>query len=254
MKTFMKKSATTIAILLVLLAPAAYQHLPDFKPPAEKIVAVVDVPVPVIEGDKVRIETKSGDVGQLIRLRTKGDDVTWTVLPWVPDHQAYDHGESFVVSFRQPGRYSVIASVSLAGKAAIRQIELVIGDTPTPEPSPNPEPGPKPVENTWDAKFANWIPPAGKTFAPKLAGVFEDVAGKIQVKLDKGELLTAELVIEMTLAGNRAALTGAPGDWTAFRDGLSSELQRLAQAGSLTSMPQHKAVWLEIAAALRRVK
>lgn len=94
------------------------------------------------------------------------------------------------------------------------------------------------------------VPAASRGKAAALAQSFSTVSSQMAA----GTLATPEAVIKATYEANLAVLGNDREQWALFREKLRVELNARSKAGTLQTIPQHMAVWDEIAAGLRAVK
>ncbi len=188
-------------------------------------------------------------VGELVRLQVKGDQVKWQVLPAIPDIETYGAAnEKAVISFRRPGEYTVIAAVLSDKTVTLETIKIVVGGfTPTPGPGPgpdNPPIGPR-VDAELSGKVKQWASESrvDKQLSIKLAANFNQVASEIS----NGSLKTTGEIINRTAALNQSL------DLKGF-DGVMAKIQayltQQADSGVLSTPEQHVTVWFSIASGL----
>ena len=190
-------------------------------------------------------------IGELVRLQVKGDQVKWQVLPSVPDLETYGAAnEKAVISFRRAGEYTIIAAVLSDKTVSLQTIKIVVGGfTPTPGPGPGPGPnnppvGPK-VDAELTAKVKTWASESkvDKQRAATLAANFSQVANEINA----GSLKTTGEIINRTATLNQSL------DLNGF-DGVMAKIQayltQQADSGILSTPEQHVNVWFSIASGL----
>jgi hypothetical protein len=70
----------------------------------------------------------SAEVGELVRFLADGEIVRWDCLPKTSDCESYgEFGENFVISFRTPGLYTIIASIYTDGALTIHTQDVQVG-------------------------------------------------------------------------------------------------------------------------------
>ena len=175
--------------------------------------------------------------------------VRWECLPHTDDSEAYGEcNENYVVSFRKPGVYTVIAAIYTDGELEIITSTVNVEGPAVPVVVVDPVDPVVVVEvnrelvmrvSGWAKKYQ-----VETDICLALAENFESVSKKI----DSGELLTPGDIIRAT-ANLNADLK--------LSEGLMSELQAYltsqSDAGNLRTPAQHLIVWRSIAKGLRDV-
>lgn len=126
----MNKQNITKAILLIATALGGPKAATD---------AVVDNPEARIE----MVCPENAEVGEMVRLSYPGRSVEW-ILP--TDDAVSVDSDTMAVSFREPGRYEVIAAAKVGDSVQVirEYIEVAGKPTPAPDIEPVPEPSPSP--------------------------------------------------------------------------------------------------------------
>lgn len=245
----MRKNLITILTVLALVAVPLGATF--YKP------AAMPMPVAVVT-DGYIIGQDAAEVGQMLHLSAKGRDVEWTVLPKVEDTQVFgDNDQKMVVSFRKPGKYTVVAAIldddgvhinvleiTVAGEEVVRPKPATDDSKPTPPVVPEPTPDPYPqILNQTGKLVANWSSEANvpAEIALEAASIFNKVAREIEA----GRILTAQGVVART-AGLARSLPLQ--EYASVMQNVQQMLNSKAQNGELTTMGQHAKVWRDVAA------
>lgn len=182
----------------------------------------------------------TAEVGELCRFLSEGEIVRWDCLPKTKDSESYgSHNENYVVSFRKPGTYTIIAAVYIEGDLEIHTQEVVVGGS-TQIIDPLPPPGPV---NELSQRVAGWVQryQVDRDSCLSLARNFSQVASMIQ----SGQLTTVEEIIIETANLNRSVNPD---------ENLMAEIQAYltsqSDAGLLSTPDQHMLVWQSIATGL----
>lgn len=183
---------------------------------------------------------ETATVGELCRFLAEGEIVRWECLPQTSDSESYgDHNENFVVSFRAPGIYTVIAAIYKEGDLSIHSQPVTVDGVRTDPTVPIPT-----ILNTELAmKVKGWAQKykVPKETCIKLASNFNQVASQISA----GTLKTPSEIISTTAEMNQ--------DLT-LDENLMAELQAYltsqSDIGNLKTPEQHKIVWQSIAKGL----
>lgn len=189
------------------------------------------------------IGQESAQVGELCRFLADGEIVRWECLPATSDSESYgEHNENYVVSFRKPGTYTVIAAIYQEGELTIHtQPVTVEGFGPVVDPTNPTEPGE--VDTELVSKVVGWVKKynVNKDTCISLASNFNQVANEIA----KGDLTTTGAIISRTAELNQN-LT--------LDENLMAELQAYltsqADIGNLKTPEQHLVAWNSIAKGL----
>jgi hypothetical protein len=186
----------------------------------------------------------TAEVGELVRFLAEGDIVRWECLPQTSDSESFgDNNENYVVSFRKPGVYTVIAAIYVEGELTIHtQAVTVEGHTIVVDPV---DPViPVEIDVDLSKKVVAWVNKYGvdREQCLALADNFYTVAAKIR----SGELLTPGQIITATANLNSDMK---------LNEGLMAELQAYltsqADVGNLKTPKQHLVVWNSIAKGLK---
>ena len=187
---------------------------------------------------------ETAEVGELVRFLADGELVRWECLPNTGDSESYgEHNENYVVSFRQPGQYTVIAAIYGNGDLAIHSQTVTVGGTVAVDPI-------KP------------LPPVGKV-DPELVSKVEGWVGKYQVEKQAAAALSQSF--SQVSAGIKEGTLTTPGQIITrtaelnsdipLNEGLMAELQAYltsrSDAGTLLTAEQHLVVWNSIALGLK---
>ena len=191
------------------------------------------------------IGQETAQVGELCRFLAEGEIVRWECLPHTSDSESYGaHNENYVVSFRTPGVYTVIAAIYKDGELTIHtQPVTVDGVTPVDPIDPTNPTDPVKVDGELVGKVVGWV--KKYNVEPKvciaLASNFSQVASEIAA----GKLTTTGAIISRTAEMNQ--------DLT-LNENLMGELQAYltsqADLGNLKSPEQHLVAWNSIAKGL----
>lgn len=227
----------------ILAAPvgvAVYRSTPTEPPVVEPDVIEPVVVVP----NTIRGLDGPVKVGEMVRLTIEGDQVQWLCLPEVEDVETYgDANDQCVLSFRHPGKYTVLACVIKDDKLALESVDVQVGGlTPTPAPDSDE----LQLDVALSGTVTQWANESGgtKEQLEAVAASFEQVAQEIQA----GSITTAEAVVQRTVALNREHnLSGLE----VMMAKAQAEITNRAQAGKLETMDQHVVTWLSIADGLR---
>ena len=187
------------------------------------------------------------EVGELIRFLAEGDIVRWECLPQTSDSESYgENNENFVISFRSPGVYTVIAAIGTVDDLEIHTQTVTVEGPPEPVVAVpeiiieiaaelNEELVGK-VEG-WARKYK-----VDKNICLSLSSNFKIVVSLIQSQ----ELITPGQIINKTATLNSDLK---------LSDGLMAELQAYltsqSDIGALKTVDQHIIVWNSIAKGLR---
>jgi hypothetical protein len=184
------------------------------------------------------------EVGELVRFLAEGEIVRWECLPKTSDSESYgEHNENYVVSFRKPGTYTVIAAIYVEGELTIHTQDVTVEGPPEPPPPPVVVPDPE-IEAKVVDKVKSWVAKyqVEKELCLALAANFDAVAREIKAKdlITPGQIInrTAELNSDLTL-----------------NEGLMAELQAYltsqADVGNLVTAEEHLVVWNSISKGLK---
>lgn len=193
-------------------------------------------------GDAAFVGQEKAEVGELCRFLAEGEIVRWECLPPTADSESYGaQNENYVVSFRAPGVYTVIAAVYKDSELTIHtQPVSVAGGGVVVDPT---VPVATEINQELSAKVVGWVTKYSvpKDTCIKLASNFNQVARMIQ----SGQLKTADEIISKTAELN-ATLT--------LDENLMAELQAYLTAqsdvGNLKTPEQHAVAWNSIAKGL----
>jgi len=184
------------------------------------------------------IGQETAEVGELVRFLAEGELVKWECLPHTSDSESYgDHNENFVVSFRKPGTYTVVAAIYNEGKLDIHTQEVKVGGIVVDPIKPIG------IDAELVSKVAEWVQKykVDPVICQQLSANFTKVAVEIQEKKvsSPGQIITRTAELNSDLKLN---------------EGLMAELQAYltsqADAGNLMTAEQHLVVWNSIAAGL----
>jgi hypothetical protein len=186
----------------------------------------------------------TAEVGELVRFLAEGDLVRWECLPKTSDSESYgEHNENYVVSFRKPGVYTVVAAIYAGGELTIHT-QAVTVEGPPPPPPPTPTPTPVKVDVDLEQKVLGWAKKyqVDRDTCISLSSNFSTVAKRIE----SGELITPGQIITATANLNSDLK---------LNEGLMAELQAYltsqADMGNLRTTEQHLVVWNSIAKGLK---
>jgi len=228
-------------------SPSAYDTLVD----SQGQPVSVDPLNPNSKAEVVIDGPTEAKVGQLVRFdlsKSSGTMFKWKVIPSTTNFESYEGGRKAVFSADAPGEYTFVVACSLNGTVDVKTHTLKVGTGPAPPPVPTPTPGPNSV---LASKILSWADAVNsvskKQEAAKLGASFNSVADQIV----PGQLTTPEEIITKTAESNRAALGTSLAAWVPCLTSLQAEMKSRADAGTLVTAEQHKAMWKEIASALR---
>lgn len=188
---------------------------------------------------------ETATVGELCRFLAEGEIVRWQCLPATSDSESYgEHGENYVVSFRKPGVYTVVAAIYDKGELTIHtQPVTVDGIIPIGPVDPTNPTDPVSLDTELVGKVVGWVKKykVEREVCIKLASNFSQVASEIA----KGDLQTTASIISRTAEMNQ--------DLT-LNENLMAELQAYltsqADLGNLKTPEQHLVAWNSIAKGL----
>jgi len=231
-------------------------------------IAAVVAPIPVLdngEADRLaivqdRVSVKAADqagpeggaaqvvlqapekarIGELVRFdltKSTADSVKWVVSPGSKDFETYAEGRRAVFSARVPGEYLFIIAVASGGTVDVIQHTVRVEGPPM-----------KPDSNSFSDWLPYWLYPVDPPAAEieRLANSFEAISNQIT------SLSTPQGIIEATGKANREVLGDKLDFWKPILIKIQVNLTNRAKSGELKTPEQHKTVWLEIAAGLRR--
>jgi len=190
----------------------------------------------------------SAEVGELVRFLAEGEIVRWECLPKSPDSESYGlNNENYVISFRKPGIYTVIASIYTEGDLSIHTQAVTVEGPPVPVVVV-----PDPVDPVVIVKIDQ-----------ELVGKVEGWARKYKVDKDTCLSLSSNFAMvvklieaeELITPGQIINKTATLNSDLKLSEGLMSELQAYltsqSDIGSLKTVPEHVIVWNSIAKGLR---
>lgn len=220
------------------------------------LVAFLSMPVAMFVGSMLEsrpfigykaefIGQEQAVVGELCRFLAEGDIVRWECLPPTSDSESYgEHNENYVVSFRTPGVYTVLAAIYQEGDLSLHaQPVTVEGITPVDPIDPTESVNPLEVDHSLVGKVVGWAEKydVEREVGISLASNFRQVAEEIAA----GDLVTTSQIISRTAVMNQ--------DLT-LNENLMAELQAYltsqADAGNLKTPEQHLIAWNSIAKGL----
>ena len=195
-----------------------------------------------LSSDAAFVGQDKAEVGELCRFLAEGEIVRWECLPPTADSESYGQfNENYVVSFRVPGNYTVIAAVYKANELTIHtQPVSVAGGVVHVDPT---IPVATEINQELSAKVVGWVTKYSvpKETCTKLASNFSQVARLTQ----EGHLKTAEEVISKTVELNKSV---------EVNEDLMAELQAYltsqSDVGNLKTPEQHAIAWNSIAKGL----
>lgn len=188
------------------------------------------------------IGQETAQVGELCRFLAEGEIVRWECLPHSGDSESYgDHNENFVISFRNPGNYTIVAAIYQEGELTIHTqpvtVEGVIHVDPTVPPTPSD------LDTELITKVKGWVEKyqVQSDICTSLASNFNQVAALIK----NGDLVTPGQIIAKTASVNQDLK---------LDENLMAELQAYltsqADLGNLKTPEQHLVAWNSIAKGL----
>jgi hypothetical protein len=185
------------------------------------------------------------EVGELVRFLAEGEIVRWECLPKSSDSESYgDNNENYVISFRSPGVYTVIAAIYVEGDLSIHSQAVTVEGPPTPVVVvPDPVVVVK-INEELVGKVEGWAQKykVSKDICVALSSNFETVVRMIEAE----ELVTPGQIINKTASLNSDLK---------LSEGLMAELQAYltsqSDIGALKTVDQHIVVWNSIAKGLR---
>ncbi len=186
----------------------------------------------------------TAEVGELVRFLAEGEIVRWKCLPSTPDSESYgEFNENFVISFRNPGIYTVVAGIYREGNLEIYSQEITI-EGPVLPIEVDPVEVPLRIDESLVNRVQGWAMKykVRKSTCLSLSENFESVA----MDIEYGELLTPGQIIATTADLNSELR---------LNENLMAELQAYltsqADVGALRTLEQHTVVWRSIAKGLR---
>jgi len=211
---------------------------------SSNLVAQTDPPAtPQGEKAKIVLEAPStARVGELIRFdvsQSIADSFQWLLVPESAkaDFETYNAGSRAVFSARGPGEYVFIVACAKNGTVDVVRHVITVKSPPQ-----------TPTNDSLEAWIPFWaytynLPP---TECHLLANSFEKVASNPNLE-------TPGDWIKATSESNRAILGSKLDLFKPLLNKIGKILQKRAQDGLLVTPEQHKALWLEIASALRKI-
>jgi len=180
--------------------------------------------------------------GNLVVISVEGSDAKsfkWLILPSTNNYLVIEDGRRVVFSSGTGGTYTFIVACSL-GDTCDLGIHTV---TVTGESD-------KPVDSL-TSKIALWCNDVQtdekRDECLALAQSFASVASE----MEGGTLTTPLEIVRATFKSNKEALGDSLDNWIPFRDGLSTQLKKMAASKELTDVASHIRVWKAIAIGLR---
>ena len=184
------------------------------------------------------------EVGELVRFLAEGELVRWECLPQTSDSESYGpNNENYVVSFRKPGVYNIIAAIYVEGELSIHTQPVTVEGT-TVVVNPIDPVTPVRIDQELARKVTSWCQKysVDSETCALLASNFSQVAALTE----KGDLITPGQIISKTAEMN-ADLT--------LDENLMAELQAYltsqSDLGNLKTPEQHVVAWNSIAKGLR---
>jgi len=185
------------------------------------------------------------EVGELVRFLAEGDIVRWECLPQTTDSESYgESNENYVVSFRKPGVYNIIAAIYVDGDLSIHTQPVTVEGPPIVVPPDDPVVPVVKIDLELAGKVMGWCQKyrIDEETCTLLASNFSQVAQLVE----KGDLVTPGQIISKTAEMN-ADLT--------LDENLMAELQAYltsqSDLGNLKTPEQHVVAWNSIAKGLR---
>lgn len=191
------------------------------------------------------IGQETAQVGELCRFLAEGEIVRWECLPATSDSESYGaHNENYVVSFRKPGTYTIVAAIYNQGELTIHtQPVTVDGVIPIDPVDPTDPTTPATTDAELVGKVVEWVKKykVEREVCIALASNFSLVATEIAA----GDLTTTGAIISRTAEMNQ--------DLT-LNEHLMAELQAYltsqSDLGNLKTPEQHLVAWNSIAKGL----
>lgn len=172
-------------------------------------------------------------VGELVRFLAEGDIVRWECLPKTSDSESYgEHNENYVVSFREPGIYTIIASVYSEGELSIHTQPVAVECS---------DPIPSTANQELAKKVESWATGLDSETCVTLADNFSEIASQIQ----NGDLTTPGQIILRTAELNSGI------DAENLMMELQAYLTSQSDMGNLMTPEQHLIIWNSIVQGLR---
>ena len=200
-----------------------------------KFAAVLLLLTPILAPDKAKIvlhTPKSACVGELVRFdasESVADEFRWLLIPDSVDFEVYAGGKKAVFSARTPGDYRFVLAVAKGGTVDVVSFVVHVGSPLTPS----------------DASLAHWVPYWAYGLqlkgGAKLAANFRKVASELPA--------TPQEWIKRTKELNKASGVDLEA-WGPVLDKIGAACSKRAEAGTLKTPEQHRALWLEIAEGL----
>ncbi len=185
----------------------------------------------------------TAEVGELVRFLAEGEIVKWQCLPETSDSESYgEFNENFVISFREPGYYTVVAAIYAAGELEIFSQEVTVEGAVSPtEVDPV---FPTGIDASLVNRVTGWAKQynVNKSTCISLSENFEEVLLGIELGefVTPGQIILATADLNSELKLNKKLISA-----------LQGYLTSQADSGALRTMDQHTIVWRSIAGGLR---
>jgi len=179
------------------------------------------------------------EVGELVRLDASESDVdglTWQILPSTPDFEIIEDGRRAFFSARAESAgqsFLIIIAGAKAGQPFLTHHTIdVIGEAPTPGPE------------SLASMVRRWTKEVGEYEGKKVHGL---AIAQVFKKLGTADDVTVDQILEATATANSAVLGGDLEKWMPLLEPIGKELDKMTEAGQLTTREHYKATWLAIA-------
>lgn len=179
------------------------------------------------------------EVGELCKFMAEGEKIEWECLPYTDDSESFGkNNENYVVSFRKPGTYTIIAAIYSNGELTIHTqpvivegiVEKIIVDPPNP-----------PILNAQlISKVEGWVKKyqVNSEMCKILASNFNQVAARKDLETPS-QIIAATAKLNMNLELNEDLMAE-----------LQAYLTAQSDLGNLRTPEQHRIVWQSIAKGL----
>ncbi len=218
------------------------------------LIAFLTLPVAVLMAPQLKepqfignnaefVGQDAAEVGELVRFLAEGEIVRWTCLPTTADCESYgEFNENFVISFRQPGIYTIVAAIYTQEDLDIVSQEVVVGTPPLPiavDPIV-----PLEIDELLVNRVEGWVLKyeVEREVRIEMSSVFTTVAESIK----NGDLTTPDQIIRRTASLNSNLRV----DPNLIAE-LQAYLMSQSDSGALQTIDQHIIVWSSIARGLK---
>ncbi len=185
----------------------------------------------------------TAEVGELVRFLAEGEIIRWQCLPLTVDCESYgESNENFVISFRLPGVYTIVAAIYNEEDLEIVSQQVVVG-TPSLPIAVDPT-VPLGIDELLVNRVEGWVLKykVEDEVCLGMSSVFTAVAETIK----DGKITTTEQIIRRTADLNSDLKV----DESLIAE-LQAYLMSQSDSGALQTIDQHIVVWQSIAKGLK---